>query len=288
MSKFFCDTNCELWYTKAKELGLNVIRMPYNIGNDEFYYDLGENTDFVNFFNRIRNGEIPKTSALNEEDYREYFEPVLAGGDDILYVHFSSQMSGTFQSMKVAIEKLIAKYPDRKINTVDTMAISLCAGSIVHNAAKLWKNGATDEEIIKWVEDNRLHFAGYFVVDDLNHLKRGGRISATTAFMGSMLGIKPLLNMSEEGKIEKIGTAKGFKNGVIELFNKLKSIGENVADYDIYILQADNLTYANYLYKLVRDYVGENANIEIQFIGPVIGTHCGPGTIGLIFHSKKR
>lgn len=287
MSRLFCDTNCELWFEKAKELGLSVIRMPYNINNVEYYYDLGENTDFVKFFDEMRSGAMAKTSALNEADYINYFEPVLAGGEDILYIHFSSQMSGTFTSMKSAIEFLKQKYPERTIKTVDTKAISICAGSIVYYAAQLWKSGATDEEIIKWVEENKLHFSAYFIVDDLKYLKNGGRISGATKFFGSMLGIKPLLYMSNEGKVEKIDAVKGFRNGVDALFEKICALGSEIEKFDTYIIHADNLQYAEYLKeKVCKKY--EKANVIVQYVGPVIGSHCGPGTLGIVFHSKCR
>jgi DegV family protein with EDD domain len=287
-SVFFCDSDCELWYTYLDELGIKLIGMPYIIDGVSQDYDMGRNTDFKKFYDKIRKGSIPTTAALNEQNYIDYFEPVLKNGQDILYVHFSNKLSGTFAYMDKAIIDLKMKYPERKITTVDTLGICTLAGVIVYEAALMWKNGKSDEEVAKWVEENRQHFAAYFVVDDLNHLKRGGRISATTAIFGSILSIKPLLYISEEGKVEKCGVAQGFKKGIVQLVNYMKEKGENVADYPISIVDADNKESADYLESLIKDYVGEDAVIWRQPVGPVIGTHCGPGTIGLIFHCSKR
>ena len=152
MSVFFCDSNCELWYDKVEELGINFISMPYTIDGEEYYYDLGKNTDSKQFFDKMRKGASAKTSALNMNDYVDIFEPVLANGDDVLYVSFSHKMSGTFNSLNLAKEELLAKYPDRKITVVDTENISMGAGIIVYFAAKLHNEGASDDEVIRFVE----------------------------------------------------------------------------------------------------------------------------------------
>lgn len=145
MNVFFCDSNSELWYTKAEELGIKVIGMPYNIDNDERDYDLGKNTDFNDFYTRLKNGSIAKTSALNTQNYIDYFEPVLASGNDVLYVHFSNKMSATFDYMKQAIDILKEKYPNNTVKYVDTLSIAIGEALIVYEAAKLWKKGASDE-----------------------------------------------------------------------------------------------------------------------------------------------
>ena len=287
-SIFFCDTNCELWHTKAKELGLNVIKMNYIIDDNEYFYDLGENTDFKAFFDKMRAGAVPKTSGNSQEAYVNYFEPFLKEGKDIIYVHFSSKMSGTFNPMRLAIEELKKKYPDRRIDTVDTLSISMGAGLIVYYAAQMWRDGATNDEIIKWVEENRGKFAAYFVVEDLKYLHRGGRISGTAKVFGNLLGIKPRICITADGSLEKVGTSKGFKNGMDDLITVIKETGEDVTKYPIVILSADNDKYADYLEELVKKEYGADTEIWKQPVGPVIGTHAGPGTIGLIFHCKSR
>lgn len=287
MSVFFCDSNCELWFTKVDELGIKVIGMPYNIDDEERDYDMGRETDFEDFFTRVKNGSMPKTSALNKQNYIDYFEPVLASGQDIIYVHFSSNLSGTFDFMNSAIEELKEKYPERTIKTVDTYAISMSAGLIVYEAAKRWKAGASDDEIITWVEENRQKFTEYFMVEDLNHLKRGGRLSGTAAFFGTLLNVKPILKVSSDGKIVKDGTAKGNRKSIAYMIDKMKEIGENIADYPIVIIDAISHENAELLKQEILKFIPD-ADIWHQPIGPTIGTHCGPGTVGVVFHAKQR
>lgn len=287
MSVFFCDSNCELWFTKVDELGIKVIGMPYNIDDEERDYDMGRETDFDDFYTRVKNGSMPKTSALNTQNYIDYFEPVLASGEDIIYVHFSSNLSATFNFMNSAIEELKQKYPERTIKTVDTYSISMPAGLIVYEAAKLWKAGASDDEIIKWVEDNRQKFTAYFMVEDLNHLKRGGRLSGAAALFGTLLGIKPILKINSEGRIVKEATAKGNRKSIAFLVDKMKEIGANVADYPIVIIDANSSDNAKLLKEEILKAIPD-ADVWYQPIGPTIGTHCGPGTVGIVFHSKQR
>ncbi|MBQ8749736.1 MAG: DegV family protein [Clostridia bacterium] len=288
MSVFFCDSNCELWHTKAKELGLNVIKMDYIVDGEEYFYDLGENTDFKAFYDKMRAGSVPKTSALNAQDYINYFEPHLKAGEDIIYVHFSSKLSGTFNNLNTAIDELKKTYPERKIDVVDTLSISMGAGIIVYFAGRMWKDGATNAEIIKWVEENRGKFAGVFLVEKLDYLHRGGRISATTKIVGNLLGIKPKLAIGEDGTLEKVGTSKGFSNGIGDLIKTMKEIGEDVAKYPIVVLSADNEKFENFLEEQIRKEFGIDVEIWRQPVGPVIGTHCGPGTVAVVFHSSRR
>ncbi|MGD9901039.1 MAG: DegV family protein [Spirochaetales bacterium] len=288
MSVMFCDTNCELWYTRAEELGLKVIGMPYLIDNVIKDYDLGKNTDFKEFYDKIRKGSMPLTQALNPQNYIDYFEPYLSAGQDILYVHFSHNLSGTFEFMDSAIKELQIKYPKRTIKTVDTLSISIGATGLLYEAAKLHNSGATDDEVIEFVENNRSRYRAYFVVDDLNHLKRGGRISNVQALMGTMLAVKPILTLNVEGKIESIAKAKGKKKALLDLFERLKTEGENIADHPIIVTHADVLSEAEFLVEKVKEFAGEGVEVWLQPVGPTIGTHCGPGTIGISFHAKSR
>ena len=174
MYQLFCDSNCELWHTVAAEYGLKVIRMPYVLDGVEYYYDLGEKTDFKHFYERMRAGAVPTTSAINEQNYIDYFEPVLQEGKDIYYITFSHKLSATFESMDRAIAALKEKYPDRVIRTFDTKAISLGSGFQVRYAAEKYKAGATMDELEEYLTHLREHTIVYFVVDDLVYLKRGG------------------------------------------------------------------------------------------------------------------
>ncbi|MBQ8308336.1 MAG: DegV family protein [Clostridia bacterium] len=287
MYQLFCDSNCELWHTTVKELGLNVIRMPYILDGEEFFYDMGENTDFKGFFDRMRAGSTPKTAALNEYAYTEYFEPVLARGEDIYYITFSHQMSGTFNAMKNVIAKLKEKYPEREIRFKDSKLISLGSGFVTYYGALKYKNGATMDELDAYLDELIEHTATYFVVDDLTYLYRGGRVSGVSRVFGNLLGIKPVLYFNEEGKILNINKVKGKKKALATLLGYMKEKGSDLDKYKVYVLQADCEDEASDFVKKIRAEFGY-LDIVVQPIGPVIGAHCGPGTVGLIFHSKEK
>ena len=287
MYQLFCDSNCELWHTTVKELGLNVIRMPYTVDGQELFYDMGETHDFKAFFDGMKKGGTPKTSALNEYAYIEYFEPILARGEDVYYITFSHQMSATFHSMKEAIEQLKQKYPDREIRYKDSKLISLGSGFVTYYATLKYKNGATMDELDEYLDELIPHVATYFVVNDLTYLYRGGRVSGVSKVVGNLLGIKPILYFNEEGKILNIEKVKGFKKALATLIKYMKTKGSELDKYKVYVLQADCEEEAKGFAEAIKAEFGE-LDIEIQPVGPVIGAHCGPGTIGLIFHSKEK
>ncbi len=287
MYRLFCDSNCELWHETVKELGLNVIRMPYTIDGEMHYYDMGENTDFKGFFDKMRKGAEAKTQALNEYDYLEYFEPVLAAGDDIYYITFSHKMSGTFGAMKSAIAQLKEKYPDREIRYKDSKTISLGAGMIVYYGALEYNKGATMDELDAYLDDLIEHVATYFVVEDLTYLHRGGRVSGVSKVVGNLLGIKPMLCFDKEGKIINFAKVKGFKNALSKLRAIMAEKGSELDRYKVFILQADTEKAAEDFVAAIKEQFGD-LDVVVQPVGPVIGSHCGPGTIGLIFHCAEK
>lgn len=286
MSILFCDSNCELWYDKAEALDLQVIKMPYTLDGTEYYYDLGKNTDFKHFYERMRSKSIPTTAALNTYNYIEYFEPFLIKGEDIFYITFSHSLSATFEFMDKAIKELKIKYPERKITIFNTNSISLGAGIQVYYAAKLWKKGATDEELLNFLTEFTKHVTVYFAVDDLFHLKRGGRLSGAAATVGTLLGVKPILKITEEGKLVPAFKEKGTKRVTSKLASLIGEFGGKFDEYDVFIIGADCENEVSELESKVKDATSGKANIVKQIIGPVIATHCGPGTIGLIFYKE--
>lgn len=282
MSVFFTDTDCEMWFSDAESLGMNVIGMPYTINGQESVYDYGKNTDIDAFYNEMSQGKVATTAALNVQDYIEYFEPVFAAGEDILYVHFSSQLSCTFDSMKKAVDLLLEKYPGRKFTSFDTLNISVGAGIQAIEACKLHNAGASDEEVIEFLKDFRDRIAIYFYVDSLHYLRRGGRVSAVSNFMGSLLNLKPILTVTSEGKLEKLTVMKGKKKATDFLFEKFKKEYLNDDRYEVYVLDASNKEVADELAERIR-ISGKNVRIRRLPVGPVIGAHSGPGTVGCIF-----
>ncbi len=287
MYRLFCDSNCELWHTKVDALGLNVIRMPYIIDNEEYFYDMGKEHDFKGFFDKMRNGATPKTSALNEFAYTEYFEPILKNGEDIYYITFSHQMSGTFNAMQNVINQLKEKYPEREIRFKDTKTISLGSGFITYYGALKYKEGATMDELDAYLDELIEHTSTYFVVEDLTYLYRGGRVSGLSKVFGNLLGIKPVLYFNKEGKIININKVKGMKKALATLIEYMKEKGSELDKYDVYVMQADSQKEAEIFKESIKSQFS-GVNVIVQPVGPVIGAHCGPGTIGLIFHSKER
>ena len=287
MYQLFCDSNCELWYTTVKELGLNVIRMPYTLAGQEYFYDMGEKTDLIAFFDAMKGGEVPKTSALNEEIYIEYFEPVLKKGEDIFYVTFSHAMSKTFDAMDRAIKTLKEKYPDREIRSVDTRSISMGCGFVVYYAALRYKEGATMDELEAYVKELSAHTATYFAVEDLTYLYRGGRVSGVSKVFGNLLNIKPVLHFDDEGRIVNIAKEKGFRRALSSMLGYMKAKGQDVDKYKIIVIHADYKEVAERFVESIKaEYPA--ADVVLQYVGPVIGAHCGPGTVGLIFHCLER
>ena len=287
MYQLFCDSNCELWYTTVRELGLSVIKMPYILDEQEYFYDMGESHDFKAFFDKMREGATPKTSALNEYAYLEYFEPVLARGEDIYYITFSHQMSGTFMAMQNAINTLKEKYPEREIRFKDSKSISLGSGFITYYGALKYKEGVSMDELDAYLEDLIAHTATYFVVDDLTYLYRGGRVSGVTRVLGNLLGIKPILYFNEEGKILNIQKQKGMRKALSALLAYMKEKGSELDKYKVFVMQADCEELAQRFVSDIKAKFGD-LDITVQPVGPVIGAHCGPGTIGLIFHAKEK
>lgn len=286
MSVLLCDSNCELWYTRVKELGLDYISMPYCYGGGEYGYDLGENTDFKKFYDAVRGGTVPKTMALNPENYKEILTPYFKAGEDVLYISFSHAMSGTFAQLDAALKELKKEFPERKCTVFNTNSICLGAGIQVETAAELKQKGASDEEIIAFLKEFTNRVAVYFVVDDLMHLKRGGRLSAGAAVAGTLLSIKPMLTVNEEGGLNVIEKVTGRKKAVRALADKVIK-GLTGTEYSVYILDADCKEDGDKLAELIKA-ERSDAKIVRQTVGSVIGTHCGPGTLGVIFIADER
>lgn len=236
----------------------------------------------------LRDKKSASTSAINPETFKEAMEKHLKEGKDVLYLGFSSGLSYTYTAGKLAAEELAAEYPDRKVYTADTLCASLGQGLLVYLAANMRKNGAAIDEVKTFVEENRLNLCHWFTVDDLFFLKRGGRVSGATAVVGTMLGIKPVMHVDDEGKLVKVTTARGRRTSVDALFDKLKAdILGDPKDASVFISHGDCEADAKYLADRIQKEVGVK-EVRIGYVGPVIGSHSGPGTLALFYLGKQR
>lgn len=243
--------------------------------------------DEKDFYEKLRSKKGATTSAVSIDAFLEVMDPILAEGKDILYAGFSSGLSGTYNAGFIAAKELSEKYPDRKIYAVDTLCASLGEGLLVYLAAKMKKEGADIETVRDFLESNKLNLCHWFTVDDLFFLKRGGRVSATTAVMGTMLSIKPVMHMDNKGKLIKVTTAKGRKASINALFDKLKNTAIDPENQIIFISHGDALEDAQYLSDRIKNEIGVK-DVRIGYVGPVIGAHSGPGTLALFFLGTER
>ena len=279
------DSGSDLSKRFADELDVRVSSLNVLVDGEEPKDDLL--VDRKEFYEKLRSGKMAKTAAINLDQFLAVFEPILKEGQDILYLGFSSGLSSTYQAAVTAAEELRETYPDRKILTVDTLAASLGEGLLVYYAVKLREEGKTIEEVAKWVEDNRLNLAHWFTVDDLHFLKRGGRVSAATAMVGSMLQIKPVMHVDDEGHLVKVTTARGRRASIKALFDKIRETGIVPEKQVFFISHGDCIEDAEYLASLIREMYGD-VKVVIDYVGAVIGAHSGPGTVALFFMGTSR
>jgi DegV family protein with EDD domain len=279
------DSDSDLPFDLKEKYDIPVVYMPYALDGKEYFDDLGQSLDHKSYYDRMRNGAVPVTSALNEADYLTYFEPILKE-KDLLFVAFSSKLSSTIQAVYSAQKKLKKKYPDRKFIVVDTLSISAPQTLLVLKAHELYRAGKSIEEVAEWLEKNKLRAQAWFAVDDLKYLKRGGRVSPAAAAFGTMLDIKPVLTESREGTLVPVDKVRGRKKALNLLAERM---AENEPEPDglVIILNADAPEEARQLRDLALQRI-PGLNIRIDNVGPVIGAHCGPGTLAITFIGKER
>jgi len=289
MFQLFTDTDTDITPEIASEYGYKLISMPYVINDETVYpYESFEKFESKKFYDTLRQGTLPSTCGLSPTRYAEYFEPTLKEGKDIIYVHFSAAMSGTFDAMRLALEDLKEKYPERKVYTVDTKAITILSYNIVREIGEREKNGATVEEIVEWAEKERDKFAVYFYADDLKFFARSGRVSGFSATMGGILGIRPIININEKGIMSSIAKAKGRKGAQNKLLEFVRDLQEDIADYRVVIGHTDAYDLAAEIDQRLKEEYGQNLRTEIVVVNPTAGSHCGPDTVGICFHAKHR
>ena len=284
--KIITDSCCDL--TKAQYEALNVTYVPLTLlYKGESYDSFTEEAELHDFYNGIRGGEMPTTAAANPDGWAKIMEPVLKEGKDVLCLAFTSGLSTTYQSAVIAAEELKEAYPDRKIVVIDSLCAALGQGLMLMHVCKRRDQGMSLEELTAWIEENKHHMAHWVTVDDLNHLKRGGRVSATTAFVGGMLNIKPIIHVDLEGRLQTVAKARGRKAAMEYIVKKVQE-SEGWDNETIAIGHGDCKEDAETLAAMIRAKCPWVKNVHIGYVGGVIGAHTGPGVLVAFFLTEEK
>lgn len=286
--KIISDSSCDMPKAYYEEHDVDIVKLGFFLNGETYSGEDGPEMDEKEFYTLLRGGAMPTTYQAPAEVSRAHAEKYLAAGQDVLILGFSSGLSGTCSGMIVAARELAAKYPERKIMVVDSLSASMGEGLLLDYIVKKADSGASLQETYEYSESLKLNICHMFTVDNLFHLKRGGRVSAATAVVGTLLNIKPVLHVDDEGHLINIDKAVGRKKSIrtlVEYMDKVQILGK---DDPIFISHGDCEEDANYLKSLVLEKYGADRRIEINCIGPVIGSHSGPGTLALFFIGSKR
>ena len=281
------DSSADLPYTYYEEHNIGCIGIQVTIDGQTQSDDGGKTLKYKDFYAKMREGAMPTTSQINPEDYIQFFQPILEQEQDIFYIAFSSGLSGSCASAKIAAHELAARFPDRRIEVFDSLCASLGQGLLVDFVRRKRDEGATMDELLSWVQENALKLNHFVTVHDLHYLHRGGRVSRTSAMVGTLIGIKPMIFVDKEGKLIVCGRKRGRKSALEELLNYMdKYVASSELD-TIAVSHSDCEQDAQNVAELVKKRYKVRRAI-INFIGPVIGAHTGIGTVALFFLGKKR
>lgn len=283
------DSTCDLPKSYIKENNIRVLPLTYVL--EGVTYNIDKTLPINEFYGKMKSGAMPTTSQVNPEEAKEAFLSILEDGVGILHIAFSSGLSGSYNSARIAAEELREENPEYVICVIDSLCASLGEGMLVHKAVKLKEQGKTIQEAVKWLEDNKLHVCHNFTPDDLNHLYRGGRVSKTAAILGTMANVKPVLHVDDEGHLIPLSKVRGRKKSLVTLVDNMeKQIGsyieENKRD-GVFIGHGDVEEDARFVADLVKERFGIESFL-ISYVGPVIGSHTGPGILALFFMGEKR
>ncbi len=284
----FTDSSADLSPERYEEYDVACLPLRFTI-EGETYENLPDWSNFSAdaFYGKLRAGEMSVTSQLNVHDFVQPFRKVLDEGKDIVYIGFSTGLSGTTNSARIAVKELREEYPQAHIAVVDTLAASLGQGLLVHLAVQKKREGLSADELVQWLNANRLNIAHWFTVDDLNHLKRGGRVSAATAMVGTMLNIKPVLHVDNEGHLVSVEKVRGRRQSLDTLVNRVGKTAIQPNEQTVFISHGDCLADAQYVEEQVKEKFGVK-DVYINHVGPVIGSHAGPGVVALFFLATER
>ena len=284
--RILTDSCCDLPQELYQKLNLSYVPLTLTY-RGKAQEDFTSDRQKAQLYEGLRRGEVATTAAVNPEGWMMAMVPLLEEGEDLLVLAFSSGLSTTFQSAEIAAKELAAEYPERTIRVVDTLCASLGQGLLVYYACQKQKEGLSLEENAAWCEDNKLHLCHWFTVEDLMYLKRGGRISAATAILGTMLNIKPILHVDDLGHLVNVGKVRGRKASIRAMAEKPGELGIPGANDVMFICHGDCLEDAKYLESLVKELYGVKT-VLIGYTGAVIGSHSGPGTLALFFLGTHR
>lgn len=286
MIKLFADTAANLPIALVKKYNVNVIPLSYSIDGKNIPYDLEHDFDGKAFYDAMRNGSDVKTSMANSASFKDKFEEEIKNGNSIIYIGLSSGVSGTVRAAEIAKEEISEEYPDAQIAVINSLAAGLGIGMQVIAIAKLIESGKSFEETVSISESRKHHMCQFFTVDNLEYLKKGGRISGATAAIGNLLNIKPLLRGDEEGHIVSWGKCRGINKCILEI---IKKYDELVLDKsaDVMMIHGDNLTAIDFLTEKLREH-GFTGNTTVAPFEPICGAHVGPGSVALFFWGDKK
>lgn len=285
--KIITDSACDLKREYVDNNDISVLSLVLNINDRCIKDDLGITLEYKEFYKMLKDGATPTTSQINAYEFEEEFTKHIKNKDSIIYIGVSSNLSGTYNSANIAKNSLLDEYPEADINLIDSLSVSVGQGLLVAKACEMRDRGATKEEIVKWIEENKLKVVHSILIDDLNHLKRGGRISGTTAVIGGLLNIKPTLSVDNEGRLAQGEKIKGKKKALKYIVNEVKEKAVNTENEDLYICHGDCLEDAETLRNMILEEV-KFKNIFINYVGNAVGVHGGPGTLAAVFLGNKR
>lgn len=281
----FCDNTCDLPAERLEKMDCRIIPLTFEIDGESVSSD---EISMPDFYARMRADAATKTSQINVDSYLKAFGEVLEEGCDILYLAFSSGLSGSYNSALIARTELLEKYPDARIEIVDSLAASAGEGLMLIYAEQKKREGMGLDELAKWIEDNRLSFGHVFTVDDLKYLFRGGRVSRAAAIAGTMLGIKPVLHVDDEGHLIPLGKVRGRKQSIKKLGEMIRERCGDVENPIVAISHGDCIDDANAAADMMKEIFGKKTEVVITYVGPVIGSHAGSGTLALFFRADHR
>jgi len=281
------DSNCDLPEEFLEKNNIPVIPFHFILNGKDYVDNFGKSIGYKEFYDELRKGRISTTSQISPYTYEEHFRKYVTEGYSIIYIGFSSALSESYNHSLLARENVLQDIPDADITIIDSKAASVGQGLLIQKATEMLKAGKTNNEIFTWIESNKMKVNHWFTVDSLDYLKRGGRLSATSATLGTIMNIKPLLIVDKEGKLTPVKKVRGRKKAISELFDEFKNTGININDETVYISHADCFEDAQYLKDMIIEEL-KVKDVSINYLGPIIGSHTGPGLLCIVFMGQER